>query len=413
MKKFLLLLLIAVVLAGCNKNGIEDPNPHYGLKDYVLVVDLIAGQNTTVGTVTYLDTEDGFFKVTYDLVDEWTMSESHVYAGPIDNMPTNSPGAPKIGKFPYQTDHDPEVTTYTYTIPVTSWDKFVCAAHAVVNHPTLPSETAWAAGNETFTDNGWGGFTSNFSTSATYVEVIYGIQQTTDGSLVVVYINISNPAPEVIIVEPVNTSGGGTVVAAAFDPFTNNLFFVIGNTLYVYNMNTGDPCVAIGTVPGLPGGGAFVNGNFYYIDLDPTSSSFNEIVEVQLSYDETTGTWTMAINDNFSDPIPFTNFQITDMASNGLDLYLVGNDNNNNGNVGLIIFDLGTGIWNSTVTNTLLSGIAQITFGPDGNMYAVDTDNTGNTELVTIDLGSGDTDIIDLSDGSSLGDMSDLVTGKN
>ncbi|MEN8226060.1 MAG: hypothetical protein ABFS05_11950, partial [Bacteroidota bacterium] len=150
MKKLFLLLVMFAVLIACNKHEVEDLNTHYDLKEGVLEKDLMAGQHIYVGTVTYVDTEDGFFKVTYDLVDGWTMSESHVYAGTLGDMPRNTPGAPKIGKFPYKTDHDPEVTTYTYTVPVANFDDFVCAAHAVVNHPTLPSETAWAVGNQTF-----------------------------------------------------------------------------------------------------------------------------------------------------------------------------------------------------------------------------------------------------------------------
>ena len=120
----------------------------------------------------------------------------------------------------------------------------------------------------------------------------------------------------------------------------------------------------------------------------------------------------MTINDNFSSPLPYTNYSITDMAANGTDIYLVGNDNNNNGQVGLISFNIGSGDWSNNVTITDLNGTSQIALGPDGNMYAVDTDNTGNSELVSLDLGSGDKDVIDLPPGSTIGDITDLVIGK-
>jgi hypothetical protein len=422
MKKLFLLLVTFAVIAACNKTETVDIESPEGLKDYY-VTDLMAGQNIHVGTVTYVDTETGFFKITYELINGWTMSESHAYAGPLVDMPrAKKKGNPKIGQFPYSTDHNPEVTTYTYTHVFDPWpnpdylNKFVCAAHAVVNHPTLPSETAWAVGDEFFGSNGgWSSFT-NFSDVALLDNIVYGIVYNTDGSIELIYINTLAPSPEIIMTEIVNTSGG-EVTAAAFDPNQNLLFFVIGNTLYVNDMNEEGISVAIGTLPGTPIGGAFLNGNFYYLGTDPNTGSTNEIIEVQLSYDETTGTWSFTINYDFSTSMPFNSYLITDMASDGTDIYLVG-ENIGTGAIDIFVVNVTgssgswSGTWSSDVINTQLVGNSQIAFGPDGNLYAVDTDNAGNTQLVSLDIGTGDKDIIDLPPGTSLGNMSDLVSGK-
>ena len=110
MKKALLFIAVIAVIAGCTKKEVNNDSPidifnGYGhLKGSEPAATLWAGKNTDVGTVTYgIEQIDGvgYFTATYDLTGGWTMSESHLYAGPLGDMPLNKPGNPKIGRFPY------------------------------------------------------------------------------------------------------------------------------------------------------------------------------------------------------------------------------------------------------------------------------------------------------------------------
>ena len=101
---------------------------------------------------------------------------------------------------------------------------------------------------------------------------------------------------------------------------------MLDGNLWVNNLNSENPSVLIGPLPGLAGGGVFIGGNYYYIDVDPNSGSYLEIIEVQIQYDENNG-WSLIINDNYSSPLPY-DYEITDLATNGLVIYLAGIDDN-------------------------------------------------------------------------------------
>lgn len=121
-----------------------------------LTVDLIAGQNMDAGSVTASEI-DGNLDVTYQTEGDWIIVETHLYVGSQEGMPANNPGNPRIGQFPYATEHDPGTTSFTYSdlgeIPIGEcvW----VAAHAVVyNTVTGDEETAWANG-EDIPGNSW------------------------------------------------------------------------------------------------------------------------------------------------------------------------------------------------------------------------------------------------------------------
>ncbi|MCK5337167.1 MAG: hypothetical protein KAJ50_00095, partial [Bacteroidales bacterium] len=305
MRKLFLLLIVVAVFAGCSKDEVVEPIDSINLKDYVMTAQLYAGQYIHVGSVTFIDTEDGFFHVTYNLINGWTMSESHVYAGPIGDIPVNKPGAPKIGNFTYQETHDPAVATHTYTFPSVSdndQDNYALAAHCVVNHPDENEETGWASLGTTFSDKGWGSYCEDFYFEATHIDNdFYGIEQNDDGTLNLVLIKGGENQGYVILTE--NVGSNGTIEAAAYDPATGNLFFVIGNTLYVNNMGSEEISVVVGSLSGLPIGGVFLDGNYYYIDGDPLSPNFNEIIQVILTPDGNGG-WSLTENTDYSDAIP-------------------------------------------------------------------------------------------------------------
>lgn len=96
----------------------------------------------------------------------WTMSETHLaVATSLDDIPQTNSGNPKIGKFPYHADHPEGTVTYTYTIDLDDYGlldnngeyhgTLIFASHAVVSHPSLGEETAWADTGLSFPGNSW------------------------------------------------------------------------------------------------------------------------------------------------------------------------------------------------------------------------------------------------------------------
>jgi hypothetical protein len=383
MKRYFLLIAVIAVIAGCSKHEVLDKNPSdtlngdQNLKDYYsLTVDLWAGQDILVGSVEFVKTDDEYFEATYTLTGGWTMSESHLYAGDQDPefMPVNKPGAPKIGLFPFTATHDPAVTTYTYSIPTADLSKhpmesgFAIAAHCVVNNPNASEETAWAEGNVPFSDkSGWSTYINDFSGAAEEMTILYGIQETTEGNLILVHINVTAGVSDVIYTE--NISVSGTVDAAAYDQLTGNFFFVIGNTLYVNNLNNDAGSVIVGTLSGIANGGTFLNGFYYYLDDNPASTNYNEIIQVSLIYDPNTGGWSLNENTAFSEAMPAYDLNITDLAANDGIIYLIGI--NSLGDIYLLAYDVASSVWSYPLL-TDLNYAAQITFDIDGEMYAIE-----------------------------------------
>ncbi len=160
-----------------------------------IITNLMAGQHHIAGTVsvssdginltvTYKTTcssddsggSDDFFK-SQDNSSSWTLKATHLFVGNCEDMPTTKKGNPKIGKFPYKTEHPDGVNEYTYTIPLSDIGECFClAAHAEVDcgecndddgdmgdggpkssddgDDYCGEETAWASGDE-FPGNSW------------------------------------------------------------------------------------------------------------------------------------------------------------------------------------------------------------------------------------------------------------------
>lgn len=111
-----------------------------------------AGQHIDAGTVTVWNDEDSLF-VRITTGGDWYLTESHLYVG------LTFPDSIAPGQFPYKTDHDPAVNTYTYQVPL-SWDPgtdLFILIHGVV-HDTGEgggTETAWG-GDNPFEGPRWG-----------------------------------------------------------------------------------------------------------------------------------------------------------------------------------------------------------------------------------------------------------------
>ena len=142
----LLALMVTPVLA--NGNG--------GNGEYTS--DLYAGRDHNVVGLVTVDRIGDTLYVTYETTGCWSLVETHlVVASSYEEIPTTKKGNPKIGHFPYATEHDPMVTTFTYEVPVDDGMLYI-AAHAVVYCDCSGVyETAWGQGDNAldFPGNSW------------------------------------------------------------------------------------------------------------------------------------------------------------------------------------------------------------------------------------------------------------------
>jgi hypothetical protein len=145
-------------------------------------VALIAGQHINVGSVCVsvhhdIDTaaacgagSTGAVKVVYHTIGGWELVEAHLAAGgEHDDIPTNNPGHPQPGQFPYHAEDLDGSTVHGFYVPLCAFglddadhecDPVTAhfAAHAVVkkNHGNwCQEETAWGEGEEFDTQGGW------------------------------------------------------------------------------------------------------------------------------------------------------------------------------------------------------------------------------------------------------------------
>jgi uncharacterized repeat protein (TIGR01451 family) len=109
--------------------------------DLTTIATFWAGQNYDAGTVSVHNDSETLF-VTFATTGGWTMGLTHLYVGLVP------PDSYAPGSFPYQSVHDPAVTSYTYEIPLATigavpGDTVYVAAHAEVSNGEQ-NETAWA-----------------------------------------------------------------------------------------------------------------------------------------------------------------------------------------------------------------------------------------------------------------------------
>ncbi len=121
---------------------------------------LIAGQHYGAGLIT-IGNDDTYLYVNYATSSPWLMSEAHAAAATtIAGIPQSKAGNPIPGRFSYSATFDPQVTNYTFSIPLAdltspTGEVFV-AAHAVVQAPKNQggSQTAWGDGTD-FSGANW------------------------------------------------------------------------------------------------------------------------------------------------------------------------------------------------------------------------------------------------------------------
>ncbi len=126
-----------------------------------MVTTSYAGQTIDVGTVTATNDTQNLY-VTYNLKEGWYLTETHVWAGSIDQLPVNNSDNPVIGSFTYHGYHDSTISTYKYTIPLCSLPasgEYYISAHGVVvkkvNGAVVQKETMFGYGID-YAGKRWG-----------------------------------------------------------------------------------------------------------------------------------------------------------------------------------------------------------------------------------------------------------------
>ena len=406
-------LALILLLCSCAKqeNPQEQGDRWNGYFSYLKTdpasVTLIAGRNIPVGSVYYGFDDEANFVVTYDCsASGWLISATHLFANSLEALPTNNPGAPKIGQFPYTGNHSPWQSTVSYSIPATSLPEggihgFVWAAHCIVHSPSGLTHTAWAEGppENQFTDKDWGWYNRYFCSPAVTRITLYGTELTED-SLKLYLIDVTNNSSTLISAELVG-DGTGHFDAAAFNESNNILYFADYNTgeLWATDVNDDSPAFYAGDLTGTPASGTFYDGYYYYVDEETHTinrAGFNDDGTIQS---------TVALST-----LPNTN-PVSDIAMNpsGTNLYIVSNREEG---TDLITWDV---IENTFyMVAVILEPGAQLAFGSDGNLYAFEEipGGDGSTRSAIVSTETGNVTIID--DGSSIVEepLSDVSSGK-
>lgn len=370
MKNVIISFVALLLLTSCMKQTTTDESSDkwngYGryLKMGEETHTLWAGKNINVGTVTYGIDENANFFVTYDCsASGWLISESHMFAGDKKDMPLNKPGQPKIGQFLNSGIHTPNVSAYTYKVPLSQLPPsanpgFVVASHCVVHSPAGRTETAWAEGDYNFTDKSWGWYDSYYyDQPSNPFTILYGTTYTQD-SLMLYFINATRGDAVMILQEYVGNTIG-VYDGAAYDSESGMFFFTNYSTgeLWANQLQGEDPSFSIGMLNGTAASGTFYNGAYYYID-----QNMNTINMVTFNND-----WTIA-GETVLDALPGMVI-VNDIAMSpaGDFLYMVGQYEG--GGTELISWN----VCNQTfyTRSVSINEGAQIAYGSDGLLYAI------------------------------------------
>jgi hypothetical protein len=122
---------------------------------------MMAGQSTNTGTVTVWNDDTNVY-VAYQLDGDYQLKKTHLYVGSCNSIPVNNAGNPRIGNYPYHTDHAANVSTYVYVIPKASLPAgcLCVSAHAEVvaygtNGSLTFSQTGWGNGSQINDGGSW------------------------------------------------------------------------------------------------------------------------------------------------------------------------------------------------------------------------------------------------------------------
>ncbi|MCB2209146.1 MAG: hypothetical protein KQH67_12715 [Bacteroidetes bacterium] len=409
MKNILLLFAAVLVIISCQKPiPIENEKvTDLGLSSFKygeIEHTLFGGQTIPVGSVTIGVTEDGLnnIYIKFETDPGWYIKETHVFVGPEgSSVPVNKPGNPKIGHFPFGTDHQygDGTTMVTYpTIPYVINSAFVVATHAVVYSDDGQEETAWAyneANSTRFSGKRWGWFQSYTwdGQLPAQCNLLYITQYDVNGILHIFQVNLGSGEVIEISQEEFLAGLGSELDGSAWDPLTNQFYFVSesGNELWISDFDEDVPSNLVGALEGIAIDGTYLGNTYYYVDAN------NQIWSV--TFDDDMNMAQSQVGSLTAD------MDIIDIAANpdGQGLYFVVN---NNGTSELIKYDLYSGA--SSLVAILGTNMFQIAFDEDGELHAIEqTPEEDNSVVHDVNENTGE---IDNSMDVDV-DVEDVVTG--
>ncbi len=172
--KLFTLAAAVIFMAACSKSVDEQAGPEAGNAITKATttqggnyVDLMAGQHTNVGKVSFTevksDPADEFdgLQVCYEVVPGWELVEVHFeIAETLQGIPYNKGGNPVIGHFTYSFQASELGANGCFVVPygenLVCGGSYVVAAHAVVmNSATGSTETAWGKGTRFNNKGSW------------------------------------------------------------------------------------------------------------------------------------------------------------------------------------------------------------------------------------------------------------------
>jgi len=227
-----------------------------------------------------------------------------------------------------------------------------------VHSPAGTTETAWAEGNYTFSDKGWGWYDDYYyDPPQPQLTILYGTAYNND-TLKLFHFDVTQNIVELMLIEYVGNSPG-TYDGAAFDGESGIFFFTKVNTneLWLNQLQGDDPSFCAGALCGTAAGATFHEGEYYYVNQN--GNTVNEV-----SFTEN---WSIS-GESILDTIPGqVNVNDVAMSPSGDLLYIMGQYNS--GESELITWDMSEHTFCRTSVN--IANGAQITFGSDGKLYAV------------------------------------------
>jgi hypothetical protein len=281
------LVVSGLLLNGCNYE--DDPVSTYNsntqnnpIPPNTCTTELIAGQNINVGGVTVWNDAD-YIYVQYTTTGDWWITETHLHiATDLNGIPQTRKGNPKVGKFDYQTEHDPSVQTYTYTIPIpTGWsyeDSYVIAAHAVVQN-SIQVETAWGEGFN-FPGGSWAMYFDCTLISPCNEWIIYGSNLGTGTGGDALYKIDLNAKTRTLVYDPgaIIDASQNYPNANAYDAVNQRVYFGTQNGRLFYHEIGSGTHVQVATSFGTMACGAWYNGKYYYVQ-----NGTNRLYEVTIT----------------------------------------------------------------------------------------------------------------------------------
>ncbi|HSM05878.1 MAG TPA: hypothetical protein VK858_14770, partial [Longimicrobiales bacterium] len=239
----------------------------------VLTVPLLAdGGAFEVGSVRVANDEADVY-VTFETTDGWEITTSHLFVGDEgDRLPVTGGGTPRVGRFPWASNHVEGTTSYTYAVSRADFDAadlLTVAAHADVRRGDQ-MEGAWADGDPIGSDRSW-------ATAFSYdpVECASELFTVAGGGVLILDAPLG---PVELSVPPGAVSSDVQITVQVVD----------ASTLSLPSASSSSPSAtptSAGPATAAQLGSVIVAGDYAY-DFGPDGLEFNEPVTLTLPYDD-------------------------------------------------------------------------------------------------------------------------------